>query len=62
MSDADALDFVGIFFDICEIGNYKVDTGHIFVGEGKTAVNENHIVLVFKNCYIFTYLIETAKK
>ena len=54
-------DFIGILFKIRNIGDHKVDTEHIFIGERKTAVNYYDIVAVLKNGEVLADLVKTAK-
>ena len=46
--------FINVLFNICEIGNNKVNAQHIGVGESKAAVHQNHIVAALIKSHILT--------
>ena len=52
---------VDILFKIAYVGDHKVDSEHIVVGERDSAVYHYYIVLVFENCKVFSYFIESAQ-
>ena len=55
-------DFIKILFKVSKIRDNKVYTKHITVRESHSAVQNNNIVVTFKNSDILSYLIKTAQK
>ena len=51
-----------VFFEICEIGDNKVYTEHIIIGERKSAVNDEYIVAAFVNVNVLAYLVYAAER
>ena len=58
----DTLDFLSVLLKIGEIGNNKVNSEHICLGEGKTAVDYYDIVLKFINRNVLTDLVKSAEE
>ena len=61
VSDDNAPYLVGVLLDICEIGDNKVNAGHIAVGKCHSAVNDESIVCTLKNSYILADLVDSAE-
>ena len=57
VSDDNAPYLVSVLLDICEIGDNKVNAGHIAVGKCHSAVNDESIVCTLKNSYILADII-----
>ena len=53
---------IGIGGNIGEIRNNKVNSEHIFIGKSKTAVNDKHIAVIFKNGHIFADFVDAAEE
>ena len=53
---------VSIAFDIRKVGNHIINSGHIGIGKRHSAIENYHIVTVFKNGKIFTYFVYSAEK
>ena len=62
VSENDTFYFFLVSLDICEVGNYHIDTEHFTVRECHSAVEQEHIVVTFKQGHIFSDLIKTAQK
>ena len=58
----DTLDFLSVLLKIGEIGNNKVNSEHICLGKGKTAVDYYDIVLKFINRNVLTDLVKSAEE
>ena len=59
MADAQlylTLYFIGILLYKTEIGNNNINSRHFFIGKGHSAVNKEHITVIFINGYILSYL------
>ena len=53
---------VNIFLQIGNIRNDKVDSQHIILRKGQTAVDDHDAAAVFKCCDIHSDLLKTAKR
>ena len=62
VGDNNALYLICVTLDIGKIGYDQVDAGHIGVGERQTAVDKEHIVLVFIEGHILADLVEAAEE
>lgn len=60
--DRDTADFVFILYDIVEIGDYKVDSRHTFIGERHAAINNKAVISAFIHGHVFADLAEAAKR
>ena len=62
VGDDNALYLICVALDIGKIGYDQVDARHIGVGERQTAVDKEHIVLVFIEGHILADLVEAAEE
>ena len=62
VSDKNTAQLFAVFHDVGKIGYYMVNAQHIGVGEGKTAVYDNHILAVLDNGHVLAYLVQTAER
>ena len=62
VGDDDATDLVGIALDVGKIGDNDVNAGHIGVGEGKSAVQYDHIIGAFKDGHVLADLVEASQR
>ena len=52
---------VHVFLQISNIRNYQIDSQHVVVREGKTAVYHNNTVLVLKRSNVHSDLLQTSQ-
>ena len=62
VSDYNTLYFIRILLHIRKIGNYKVNSEHILVGEGQTAVNDNHGIVILIKGHILSDFVKSAEE
>ena len=62
VGDDNALYLICVALDIGKIWYDQVDAGHIGIGERQTAVDKEHIVLVFIEGHILADLVEAAEE
>ena len=58
----DGTQTVLVCFEVGNILNNEVNARHIVFGKAETAVNHNHIVVVFNHGHVFANLSETAQR
>ena len=62
VGDDNTPDLIPVFLKIGEIGNNKIDTEHIRLGESKTAVYNYNIIFKFIYRDILADLVQAAEK
>lgn len=62
MGDDDGLDFMGVFFQIGEVGDDDIDAVMLFVREGDSAVDDDDFVVLFDDGAVFTDLCASAER
>ena len=62
VSDNNASDLITISFNVSKIRYNDVDARHISIRECETAVKNEHIISTFKNCHIFSDLVQTSER
>ena len=55
-----ALDFILISLQIGKVGNDQIDAKHIAIGKRHTAIQQEHIIITFKQSDILADFIQTA--
>ena len=60
MCDHKALDLGNIFFKVGHIRNNKVDSEHVILREGKSAVHDHNAVAVLKGGDVHSDLLQSA--
>ena len=53
---------VHVFLQISNIRNYQIDSQHVVVREGKTAVYHNNTVLVLKRSNVHSDLLQSSQR
>ncbi len=51
---------VRVALDIGEIGKHEIDSEHILIRKRKSAIDEEHILTVFKQCHILAHFVKAA--
>ena len=51
-----------VLFKIGEVGDNKIDTEHIVIGEGKSAIYDEYIVTALVDVDVLAYLVYAAER
>ena len=62
VGDNKALHFVDIVFQIGDVRNHQVDSEHVVLRKGQTAVHHNNTVFELKGSYVHSDLLQTAER
>ena len=60
--DEHAAKLLCVLDKIRKIGDYKINTVHVFIWESNATVYDNHILTIFQDCNVLANLIKTAKR